>query len=143
MFFLGWAGCFVFPKLQYNMFIAQSIHSAINRFIMIYDPFNHFRLPEDNSHVPLCFTHARTLLFLTHMLFFSQDAYPKGVIPLAAIQMARAAKDNKFEVVTSHRTFVFRADNDGKHSVFIQSAFTLHSGYKLMHSLGIQTHNLF
>ncbi|XP_051514246.1 arf-GAP with Rho-GAP domain, ANK repeat and PH domain-containing protein 3-like isoform X2 [Myxocyprinus asiaticus] len=41
-----------------------------------------------------------------------KDAYPKGVIPLAAIQMARVAKDNKFEVVTSHRTFVFRADND-------------------------------
>lgn len=75
------------------------------------------------------------------MLSFSQDAYPKGVIPLAAIQMARAAKDNKFEVVTSHRTFVFRADNDGKHSVFIQSDFTLHSGYKFMHSLGIQTHD--
>uniref|UniRef100_A0A672NLQ3 Arf-GAP with Rho-GAP domain, ANK repeat and PH domain-containing protein 3-like n=1 Tax=Sinocyclocheilus grahami TaxID=75366 RepID=A0A672NLQ3_SINGR len=37
-----------------------------------------------------------------------KDAYPKGVIPLAAIQMARVAKDNKFEVVTSHRTFVFR-----------------------------------
>ncbi|XP_016403420.1 arf-GAP with Rho-GAP domain, ANK repeat and PH domain-containing protein 3-like, partial [Sinocyclocheilus rhinocerous] len=44
------------------------------------------------------------------------DAYPKGVIPLAAIQMARVAKDNKFEVVTSHRTFVFRADNDVQRS---------------------------
>ncbi|XP_072520035.1 arf-GAP with Rho-GAP domain, ANK repeat and PH domain-containing protein 3 isoform X1 [Salminus brasiliensis] len=41
-----------------------------------------------------------------------KDTYPKGVIPLAAIQMARVAKDNKFEVVTSHRTFVFRADNE-------------------------------
>ncbi|XP_052430881.1 arf-GAP with Rho-GAP domain, ANK repeat and PH domain-containing protein 3 isoform X2 [Carassius gibelio] len=41
-----------------------------------------------------------------------KDAYPKGVIPLAAMQMARLAKDNKFEVITSHRTFVFRADND-------------------------------
>lgn len=39
-----------------------------------------------------------------------QDAYPKGVIPLAAIQMARPAKDNKFEVVTSQRIFVFRTD---------------------------------
>uniref|UniRef100_A0A672NUM8 Arf-GAP with Rho-GAP domain, ANK repeat and PH domain-containing protein 3-like n=1 Tax=Sinocyclocheilus grahami TaxID=75366 RepID=A0A672NUM8_SINGR len=45
-----------------------------------------------------------------------KDAYPKGVIPLAAIQMARVAKDNKFEVVTSHRTFVFRADNDVQRS---------------------------
>ncbi|XP_067313896.1 arf-GAP with Rho-GAP domain, ANK repeat and PH domain-containing protein 3 isoform X2 [Pseudorasbora parva] len=45
-----------------------------------------------------------------------KDAYPKGVIPLAAIQMARVAKDNKFEVVTNHRTFVFRADNDVQRS---------------------------
>ncbi|KAF5906690.1 arf-GAP with Rho-GAP domain, ANK repeat and PH domain-containing protein 3-like, partial [Clarias magur] len=41
-----------------------------------------------------------------------KDTYPKGVIPLGAIQMARAAKDNKFEVVTNQRTFVFRADNE-------------------------------
>ncbi|KAK7141517.1 hypothetical protein R3I93_015610 [Phoxinus phoxinus] len=45
-----------------------------------------------------------------------KDVYPKGVIPLAAIQMARVAKDNKFEIVTSHRTFVFRADNDVQRS---------------------------
>ncbi|KAI7801419.1 arf-GAP with Rho-GAP domain, ANK repeat and PH domain-containing protein 3 isoform X2 [Triplophysa rosa] len=45
-----------------------------------------------------------------------KDAYPKGVIPLAAIQMARLAKDNKFEVVTSHRTFIFRADSDVQRS---------------------------
>jgi len=71
----------------------------------------------------LCFsadvTYVDTLLFLTQLVFFSQDAYPKGVIPLAAIQMARVAKDNKFEIVTSHRTFVFRADNDGKCSIFL------------------------
>lgn len=48
-------------------------------------------------------------------LCLSQDTYPKGVIPLGAIQMARATKDNKFEIVTNHRTFVFRADNEGKH----------------------------
>lgn len=42
-----------------------------------------------------------------------QDIYPKGVIPLAAIQMARPAKDNKFEIVTSQRIFVFRSDNEG------------------------------
>ncbi|TSK28154.1 Arf-GAP with Rho-GAP domain, ANK repeat and PH domain-containing protein 3 [Bagarius yarrelli] len=45
-----------------------------------------------------------------------KDPYPKGVIPLGAIQMARAAKDNKFEVVTNHRTFVFRADNEVQRS---------------------------
>ena len=32
---------------------------------------------------------------------------------MAAIQMARSAKDNKFEIVTNHRIFVFRADNEG------------------------------
>ncbi|XP_059377323.1 arf-GAP with Rho-GAP domain, ANK repeat and PH domain-containing protein 3-like isoform X2 [Carassius carassius] len=49
-----------------------------------------------------------------NLMYFGseKDAYPKGVVPLAAIQMVRIAKDNKFEVVTSHRTFVFRADND-------------------------------
>ena len=55
-----------------------------------------------------------------------QDVYPKGVIPLAAIQMARPAKDNKFEIVTSQRIFVFRADNEGKnlHYSFFRSRQT-------------------
>lgn len=36
---------------------------------------------------------------------------------MAAIQMARPAKDNKFEVVTSQRIFVFRTDEgDGSDS---------------------------
>uniref|UniRef100_A0AAX7UC42 ArfGAP with RhoGAP domain, ankyrin repeat and PH domain 3 n=1 Tax=Astatotilapia calliptera TaxID=8154 RepID=A0AAX7UC42_ASTCA len=49
-----------------------------------------------------------------NLMYFGseKDAYPKGVIPLAAIQMARPAKDNKFEIVTSHRIFVFRTDNE-------------------------------
>ncbi|KAM6977873.1 arf-GAP with Rho-GAP domain, ANK repeat and PH domain-containing protein 3 [Aplochiton taeniatus] len=49
-----------------------------------------------------------------NLMYFGseKDAYPKGVIPLTAIQMARTAKDNKFEIVTSHRTFVFRTDNE-------------------------------
>ncbi|XP_029283774.1 arf-GAP with Rho-GAP domain, ANK repeat and PH domain-containing protein 3 isoform X2 [Cottoperca gobio] len=41
-----------------------------------------------------------------------KDVYPKGVIPLAAIQMARPTKDHKFEIVTSQRIFVFRTDNE-------------------------------
>ncbi|XP_057706798.1 arf-GAP with Rho-GAP domain, ANK repeat and PH domain-containing protein 3 isoform X1 [Corythoichthys intestinalis] len=41
-----------------------------------------------------------------------KDVYPKGVVPLAAIQMARPSKDNKFEIVTSQRIFVFKADNE-------------------------------
>ncbi|XP_026187108.1 arf-GAP with Rho-GAP domain, ANK repeat and PH domain-containing protein 3 isoform X1 [Mastacembelus armatus] len=49
-----------------------------------------------------------------NLMYFGseKDVYPKGVIPLAAIQMARPAKDNKFEIVTSHRIFVFRTDNE-------------------------------
>ncbi|XP_062282169.1 arf-GAP with Rho-GAP domain, ANK repeat and PH domain-containing protein 3-like [Scomber scombrus] len=49
-----------------------------------------------------------------NLMYFGseKDIYPKGVVPLAAIQMARPAKDNKFEIVTSHRIFVFRADNE-------------------------------
>ncbi|XP_073343483.1 arf-GAP with Rho-GAP domain, ANK repeat and PH domain-containing protein 3 [Pagrus major] len=49
-----------------------------------------------------------------NLMYFGsdKDVYPKGVIPLAAIQMARPAKDNKFEIVTSQRIFVFRADNE-------------------------------
>uniref|UniRef100_A0A3Q3B813 ArfGAP with RhoGAP domain, ankyrin repeat and PH domain 3 n=1 Tax=Kryptolebias marmoratus TaxID=37003 RepID=A0A3Q3B813_KRYMA len=49
-----------------------------------------------------------------NLMYFGgeKDVYPKGVIPLAAIQMARPAKDNKFEIVTSHRIFVFRTENE-------------------------------
>ncbi|XP_071313723.1 arf-GAP with Rho-GAP domain, ANK repeat and PH domain-containing protein 3 isoform X2 [Trachinotus anak] len=49
-----------------------------------------------------------------NLMYFGseKDVYPKGVIPLAAIQMARPAKDNKFEIVTSQRIFVFRTDNE-------------------------------
>ncbi|XP_076595115.1 arf-GAP with Rho-GAP domain, ANK repeat and PH domain-containing protein 3 isoform X2 [Chaetodon auriga] len=49
-----------------------------------------------------------------NLMYFGseKDAYPKGVIPLAAIQMARPAKDNKFEIVTSQRIFVFRTENE-------------------------------
>ncbi|XP_053284222.1 LOW QUALITY PROTEIN: arf-GAP with Rho-GAP domain, ANK repeat and PH domain-containing protein 3 [Pleuronectes platessa] len=47
------------------------------------------------------------------MYFGSEkDIYPKGVIPLAAIQMIRPAKDSKFEIMTSPRIFVFRAENE-------------------------------
>ncbi|XP_056290614.1 arf-GAP with Rho-GAP domain, ANK repeat and PH domain-containing protein 3-like [Pseudoliparis swirei] len=49
-----------------------------------------------------------------NLMYFGseKDVYARGVIPLAAIQMARPAKDNKFEVVTSHRIFIFRTDNE-------------------------------
>lgn len=66
------------------------------------------------------------------------------MIPLGAIQMARAAKDNKFEVVTNHRTFIFRADNEGKHinlqaivlffekTVYTMQEFILHFKHQLV-----------
>ncbi|XP_029688014.1 arf-GAP with Rho-GAP domain, ANK repeat and PH domain-containing protein 3-like isoform X3 [Takifugu rubripes] len=49
-----------------------------------------------------------------NLMYFGseKDVYPKGVIPLAAIQMARPAKDNKLEVVTHPRIFVFRTENE-------------------------------
>ncbi|XP_074505610.1 arf-GAP with Rho-GAP domain, ANK repeat and PH domain-containing protein 3 isoform X2 [Sebastes fasciatus] len=49
-----------------------------------------------------------------NLMYFGseKDVYPKGVVPIAAIQMSRPAKDNKFEVVTSHRIFVFRTDSE-------------------------------
>ncbi|XP_035505352.2 arf-GAP with Rho-GAP domain, ANK repeat and PH domain-containing protein 3 isoform X2 [Scophthalmus maximus] len=49
-----------------------------------------------------------------NLMYFGseKDVYPKGVIPLAAIQMARPSKDSKFEIVTSQRIFVFRAENE-------------------------------
>ncbi|KFQ61668.1 Arf-GAP with Rho-GAP domain, ANK repeat and PH domain-containing protein 3, partial [Pelecanus crispus] len=43
-----------------------------------------------------------------------QEPYPKGVIPLSVIEMVRSTKDNKFQVFTSHRIFVFRAENEAQ-----------------------------
>uniref|UniRef100_A0A8C8VN67 ArfGAP with RhoGAP domain, ankyrin repeat and PH domain 3 n=1 Tax=Pelusios castaneus TaxID=367368 RepID=A0A8C8VN67_9SAUR len=49
------------------------------------------------------------------MYFQSEkDPYPKGVIPLSVIEMARTTKENKFQIVTSHRIFAFRAENEAQ-----------------------------
>lgn len=40
--------------------------------------------------------------------------YSKGIIPLSAISTVRVQGDNKFEVVTTQRTFVFRVEKEGK-----------------------------
>uniref|UniRef100_A0A3Q1JBV4 Uncharacterized protein n=1 Tax=Anabas testudineus TaxID=64144 RepID=A0A3Q1JBV4_ANATE len=58
-----------------------------------------------------------------NLMYFGseKDVYPKGVIPLAAIQMARPAKDNKFEIVTSHRIFVFRAENEALRRLWVST----------------------
>ncbi|NWU83734.1 ARAP3 protein, partial [Onychorhynchus coronatus] len=51
-----------------------------------------------------------------NLMYFSseKEPYPKGVIPLSVIEMARSNKDNKFQVVTSNRIFVFRAENEAQ-----------------------------
>ncbi|NXG89523.1 ARAP3 protein, partial [Stercorarius parasiticus] len=51
-----------------------------------------------------------------NLMYFSseKEPYPKGVIPLSIIEMARSTKDNKFQVFTSHRIFVFRAENEAQ-----------------------------
>lgn len=43
-----------------------------------------------------------------------QDPFPKGVIPLTAIEMTRSSKDNKFQVITGQRVFVFRTESEGE-----------------------------
>ncbi|KAJ6655462.1 hypothetical protein lerEdw1_005163 [Lerista edwardsae] len=43
-----------------------------------------------------------------------REPYPKGVIPLSVIEMVPATKDNKFQVFTSHRIFVFRAESEAQ-----------------------------
>lgn len=43
-----------------------------------------------------------------------QDPFPKGVIPLTAIEMTRSNKDNKFQVITGQRVFVFRTESEGE-----------------------------
>ncbi|XP_054841139.1 arf-GAP with Rho-GAP domain, ANK repeat and PH domain-containing protein 3 isoform X2 [Eublepharis macularius] len=49
-----------------------------------------------------------------YLMYFNneKEPYPKGLIPLSVIEMARSTKDNKFQVVTSHRIFVFRAESE-------------------------------
>ncbi|NXG45791.1 ARAP3 protein, partial [Psilopogon haemacephalus] len=53
-----------------------------------------------------------------NLMYFGgeKEPYPKGVVPLAVVQMVRANKDNKFQVFTSHRIFVFRAENEAQRS---------------------------
>ncbi|NWS71309.1 ARAP3 protein, partial [Crotophaga sulcirostris] len=51
-----------------------------------------------------------------NLTYFSseKEPYSKGVIPLSVIEMVRSTKDNKFQVFTSHRIFVFRAENEAQ-----------------------------
>uniref|UniRef100_A0A4X2K017 ArfGAP with RhoGAP domain, ankyrin repeat and PH domain 3 n=1 Tax=Vombatus ursinus TaxID=29139 RepID=A0A4X2K017_VOMUR len=43
-----------------------------------------------------------------------KDTFPKGVIPLTVIEMIRSCKDCKFQVITSQRVFVFRAESEAQ-----------------------------
>ncbi|CAJ0936315.1 unnamed protein product [Ranitomeya imitator] len=47
---------------------------------------------------------------------FRKEKAKAGVIPLTSIEMARSTKENKFEVVTKHRIFVFRAESEAQRS---------------------------
>ncbi|NXE29250.1 ARAP3 protein, partial [Ardeotis kori] len=51
-----------------------------------------------------------------NLMYFSseKEPYSKGVIPLSVIEMVRSTKDNRFQVFTSHRIFVFRAENEAQ-----------------------------
>ncbi|KAL0607980.1 Arf-GAP with Rho-GAP domain, ANK repeat and PH domain-containing protein 3 [Plecturocebus cupreus] len=43
-----------------------------------------------------------------------KDPFPKGVVPLTAIEMTRSSKDNKFQVITGQRVFVFRTESEAQ-----------------------------
>ncbi|XP_008848735.1 arf-GAP with Rho-GAP domain, ANK repeat and PH domain-containing protein 2 isoform X1 [Nannospalax galili] len=48
-----------------------------------------------------------------------REMYSKGIIPLAAISTVRAQRDNKFEIVTTQRTFVFRVEKEEERNDWI------------------------
>lgn len=63
---------------------------------------------------PLVSAHMTEFLSLWVAGLSLQDPFPKGVIPLSAIEMTRSSKDNKFQVITSQRVFVFRTESEGE-----------------------------
>nr|XP_058142117.1 arf-GAP with Rho-GAP domain, ANK repeat and PH domain-containing protein 3 isoform X4 [Dasypus novemcinctus] len=62
-----------------------------------------------------------------------KDPFPKGVIPLTAIEMARSSKDNKFQVITGQRVFVFRTESEAQRDTWCS---TLQSCLKEQRLLG-------
>ncbi|XP_063096747.1 arf-GAP with Rho-GAP domain, ANK repeat and PH domain-containing protein 2 isoform X3 [Cavia porcellus] len=59
-----------------------------------------------------------------------KEMYSKGIIPLSAVSTVRVQGDNKFEVVTTQRTFVFRAEKEEERNDWISilsNALKLHS----------------
>ncbi|XP_025022642.1 arf-GAP with Rho-GAP domain, ANK repeat and PH domain-containing protein 3 [Python bivittatus] len=51
-----------------------------------------------------------------NLMYFNneKEPYPKGLIPLCIIGMVRSTKDSKFQVITKHRIFVFRAESEAQ-----------------------------
>ncbi|XP_030683257.1 arf-GAP with Rho-GAP domain, ANK repeat and PH domain-containing protein 3 isoform X6 [Nomascus leucogenys] len=62
-----------------------------------------------------------------------KDPFPKGVIPLTAIEMTRSSKDNKFQVITGQRVFVFRTESEAQRDTWCS---TLQSCLKEQRLLG-------
>ncbi|XP_074003419.1 arf-GAP with Rho-GAP domain, ANK repeat and PH domain-containing protein 2 [Numenius arquata] len=50
-----------------------------------------------------------------------KEVFSKGIILLSAIATVRVHGENKFEVVTSHRTFVFRADKEEERNDWVNT----------------------
>ena len=57
--------------------------------------------------------------------------YSKGLVLASAIRQVRGLGDNKFEVVTSLRTFIFRAEREGTTS----TSFTLFQCFSVIYQL--------
>ncbi|KAI4881132.1 hypothetical protein NFI96_017871 [Prochilodus magdalenae] len=49
-----------------------------------------------------------------------KEMYSKGLVPLSAVKLVRSVGDNKLEVVTSHRTFVFRTEKEGERQDWLE-----------------------
>lgn len=49
-----------------------------------------------------------------------KEMYSKGLILISSIKQVRALGENKFEVITSVRTFVFRAEKDGERQDWLE-----------------------
>ncbi|NWH32001.1 ARAP2 protein, partial [Chloropsis hardwickii] len=58
-----------------------------------------------------------------------KEVFSKGIILLSAIATVRVHGENKFEVVTSHRTFVFRVDKEEERNDWVN---TMLSALKLL-----------
>ncbi|XP_066487843.1 arf-GAP with Rho-GAP domain, ANK repeat and PH domain-containing protein 2 [Tiliqua scincoides] len=50
-----------------------------------------------------------------------KEVYSKGIILLSAMSAVRVHGDNKFEVVTAHRIFIFRAEKEDERNDWIQT----------------------